>query len=124
LPVILYGCETWPLTLTKEHRLSMIENRALREIYGPKWDEVIEEWWSFMICTLTNYYWGDQIKNNEKCRQCSTMRERADAYRVLVGKTEGRRPLGRPSHRLEDNIKMDPQEVRWGHGLVQDRDRW
>jgi hypothetical protein len=45
------------------------------------------------------------------------MEERRDAYRVLVGKTEGKRPLGRHWHRLEDNIKMDLQEVGGGHGL-------
>ena len=49
-------------------------------------------------------------------------------YRVLVGKPEGRRPLGRPWRRLVDNIKMDFQEVGCGYmdwtGLVQDRDRW
>jgi hypothetical protein len=42
------------------------------------------------------------------------MGERRGAYRVLVGKPEGRRPLGRPRHRWEDNIKMDLREVRWG----------
>jgi len=57
------------------------------------------------------------------------MGERIGAYRVLVGKPEGRRPLERPRHRWEDNIKMDLQEVGWGgwHGLVdlaQDTDRW
>ena len=49
-------------------------------------------------------------------------------YRFLVGKTEGKRPLGRPRRRWEDNIKMDLQEVGWGCGdwmeLAQDRDRW
>jgi len=42
------------------------------------------------------------------------MRERTAVYRVLVGKPEGRRPFGRLSHRLEDNIKIDSQEVGWG----------
>jgi hypothetical protein len=49
------------------------------------------------------------------------------AYRVLVGRPEGRRPLGRLRHRWEDNIKMDLQEVGWGMDwieLAQDRDRW
>jgi hypothetical protein len=48
-------------------------------------------------------------------------------YRILVGRSEGRRPLGRPRRRWEDNIKMDPQEVGWGMDwieLAQDRDRW
>jgi hypothetical protein len=56
------------------------------------------------------------------------MREERGAYRILVGRPEGRRPLGRPKHRWEDNIKMALQEVGWGGmnsiELAQDRDRW
>jgi hypothetical protein len=55
------------------------------------------------------------------------MGERRGAYRIFVGITEGRRPLGRPSRRWEDNIKMDFQEEGWGMDwieLAQDRDRW
>jgi hypothetical protein len=56
------------------------------------------------------------------------MGDRRVAYRALVGKPEGRRPLGRPRRRCEDNIKMDLREVGWGGmdwiGLAQDRDRW
>jgi hypothetical protein len=56
------------------------------------------------------------------------MGERGGAYRALVGKPEGRRPLGRPRHRWEDNIKMYLREVGWGGAdwidLAQDRDRW
>jgi hypothetical protein len=44
LPVVLYGCETWPLTLREEHRLRVFENRVLRRIFGPKRDEVTGEW--------------------------------------------------------------------------------
>ena len=44
LPVALYGCETWSLTLREEGGLRMFENRVLRRIFGPKWDEVTEEW--------------------------------------------------------------------------------
>jgi len=51
------------------------------------------------------------------------MRERKVAYRVLVGKPEGRRPLGRPRRRWDENIKMDFQEVGCV-ALAQDRDRW
>jgi hypothetical protein len=55
------------------------------------------------------------------------MGETRGAYRALVGKPEGRRPLGRPRHRWEDNIKMDLREVGWGGmgwiNLAQDRDR-
>ena len=56
------------------------------------------------------------------------MGEDRGVHRVLVGKPEGKRPLGRPRRRWEDNIKMDLQEVEGGHGdwmeLAQDRDRW
>jgi hypothetical protein len=44
LPVVLYGCETWSLTLREECRLRVLENRALRRIFGPKRDEVTGEW--------------------------------------------------------------------------------
>jgi hypothetical protein len=44
LPVVLYGCETWSLTLREEHRLRVFENRVLRRIFGPRRDEVAEEW--------------------------------------------------------------------------------
>ena len=56
------------------------------------------------------------------------MGEERGVYRVLVGKSEGRRPMGRPRRRWVDNIRMDLQEVGCGHvdwiGLTQDRDRW
>jgi hypothetical protein len=56
------------------------------------------------------------------------MGERRGAYRALVGKPEGRRPLGRPRHRWEDNIKMDLGEVGWEGtdwiDLAEDKDRW
>jgi len=59
---------------------------------------------------------------------CSAYGERRGVYRVLVGKSEGKRPLERPRRRWEDNIKMDLQEVGWGGmdwiELAQDRDRW
>jgi hypothetical protein len=57
LPVVLYGCETWSLTLREEHRLGVFENKLLRRIFGTKRDEVTGEWKnsimrSFMICSL------------------------------------------------------------------------
>jgi hypothetical protein len=72
-----------------------------------KWDEV------------TGFHKEDhytQIKKTEICRACSTY-GRGAAYRVLVVKPEGRRPLGRPCRRWEDNIKVDLREMRWGLGL-------
>jgi hypothetical protein len=56
------------------------------------------------------------------------MEEKSGAYTILVGRPEGRRPLGRPRRRWEDNIKMDLQDVGWGSmdwvELAQERDRW
>jgi hypothetical protein len=61
-------------------------------------------------------------------RSCSTNGEKRNAYRLLVGKPEGKRPLGRPRRRWVDNIRMDIGEVGWGDvdwiGLAQDRNRW
>ena len=60
--------------------------------------------------------------------ECNIVGEGRGVYRVLVGKPEGKRPLGRPRRRWEDNIRMDLQEVGLGYenwiGLAQDRDRW
>jgi hypothetical protein len=65
----------------------------------------------------TKYYSGDQIEKNETDRACS-IRGRGEEYRGLLwGKPEGRRSLGRPRRRWEDNIEMDLQEVGWGHEL-------
>jgi hypothetical protein len=61
-------------------------------------------------------------------RACSTNGEKRNAYRLLVGKLEGKRPLGRPRHRWLDNIKMDLRDIGWDGtdwiDLVHDRDQW
>jgi hypothetical protein len=44
VPVVLYGCETWSITLREGHRLKVFKNRVLRKIFGPKWDKVTENW--------------------------------------------------------------------------------
>ena len=76
---------------------------------------------------LTKYYLRDLI-DSEMDGACSMYGERRGAYRILVGKPEGNRPLGIPRCRWEDNIKMDLQEVGCGGmdwiDVAQDRDRW
>ena len=68
------------------------------------------------------------INSSSSSNSVACMGEDRGVHRVLVGKPEGKRPLGRPRRRWEDNIKMDLQEVGGGHGdwiqLAQDRDRW
>jgi hypothetical protein len=68
-----------------------------------------------LLCSvfLTKHHSGDHVKKTEIIRACSTNGESRGAYRVLVGKPEGRRPRGSPRRRWEDNIKMDLTEVGW-----------
>ena len=66
---------------------------------------------SLMICTLTQYCADDKIEKNEMGGSCVAYWGRGGVYRVLVGKPEGKRPLGRPRSRMEYHIKLDLQEV-------------
>ena len=81
-----------------------------------------------MIWNLTEYCAGGKIEKNEMGGTCARMGQGREVYRILVGKPEGKRPLGRPRRRWEDNIKMDLQEMGGGCGdwmeLAQDKDRW
>jgi len=134
LPVVFYGCETWSLILREERRLRLYENRVLRKVFGPKRDEVTGEWRKLHNEELNNLYSLSNIVRVVKSRQMrwaghvARMGEDRGVQWVLVGKPEGKRPLGRPSRRWEDIIKMDLQEVGGGRGdwmeLAQDRDRW
>ncbi|KAJ4448244.1 hypothetical protein ANN_10258 [Periplaneta americana] len=134
LPVLLYGCETWTLTLREEHRLKVFENKVLRKIFGAKRDEVTGEWRKLHNTELHTLYSSPNIIRNIKSRRLrwaghvARMGESRNAYRVLVGRPEVKRPLGRPRRRWEDNIKMDLREVgcddRDWINLAQDRDRW
>jgi hypothetical protein len=86
--------------LRKECRLSVFENKVLRRIFGPKRDEVAGEWGRLhnkkvYALFLTKYPSCDQVKTTEMGRACSIL----GAYSVLVGKYEGKRPLGRSRHR-------------------------
>jgi len=111
----------------------VFENRVLRRVFGPKWDEVTGEWRKLHNEELNDLYSLPNIVRVVKPRRMrwaghvERMGKGRAVYRVLVGKPEGKRPLGRPRHRWEDNIKMDLREVRWGCGdwmeLAQDRNR-
>jgi hypothetical protein len=123
LPVVLYGCETWSLTLREEQRLRVFKNRVLGRIFGPKRDEVTGEWRRLHNEDLNGLYSSPNIIQVIRSRgmrwagHVARVGENRGAYRTLVGRPEGRRPLGRPRCRWDDNIKMDLQDIGWGHGL-------
>jgi hypothetical protein len=99
-PVVLYGCETWSLTLREEHRLRVFEN-MVRVIKSRK------------------MRWVGHV---------ARMREKRNVHRILVGKPEGKRPLGTPRSRWVNNIKMALRETEWDGmdciDLAQDRNKW
>ena len=111
----------------------MFENRVLRRVFGSKRDEVTGEWRKLHNEELRNLYSLPNIVRVVKSRRMRWARhvvrvgEGRGVHRVLVRTSEGKRPLGRPRRRWEDNIKMDLREVG-GVGdwieLARDRDRW
>jgi hypothetical protein len=106
----------------------------LRRIFGPKRDGVIGQWRKLYNEELNDLYPTPNILRVIKSRRMrwaghvARMEEGRGVHKVLVGKPEGKRPLGRQRRRWEDNIKMDLQEVGRGYGdwmeLAEDRDRW
>jgi len=128
-----YGFETWSLILQEERKLRVFENMVLRRIFGPRRDEVSGEWRRLHNEELNDLYCSSNIVRVIKSRRMrwdghvARMGEVRGLCRVLVGKLEGRRPLGRPRRRWVHNIRMDLQEVVCGYmdwiGLAQDRDR-
>ena len=105
-----------------------------RRIFGPKRGEVTREWRKVHkeelndLCYSPNIVWAIKSIRMRWAGHVARMGERRGVYKVLVGKSEGERPLGRPRHRWEDNIKMDLQEVEFGGmdwvELAEDRCRW
>ena len=111
----------------------MFENRVLRRVFGPKRDKVTGEWRKLHNEELRDIYSLPNIVRGVKSRRMrwaghvARMGEGRGVHRVLVGKPEGKRPLGKPRRRWEDSIKMDLREVggvRDWMELAQDTDRW
>jgi len=101
-PVVLYGCETWSLTLKDERRLGVFENRVLRKIFGRKRDEVKEEWRKLHKEEFNDLYPSPNIARVIKWRRMkwaghvARMGKSRCVYRVFVENPEGKRTLGRP----------------------------
>jgi hypothetical protein len=125
LPLVLYGCETWSLTLREELRLRVFENRVPRRIFELKRGEVTGECDLYSSPSIIRI-----IKSRRMRLACHVARigKKRNVYKLLVEKPEHKRALGRPRRRWVDNIRMDLGEVGWGDvdwiGLTQDRNRW
>ena len=132
--IVLYGCETWSLTLREKRKPRVFENKVLRRIFVPRRDEVPGEWKRLHKEELNDLYCSPNIVRVIKLKRMrwaghvARIGEERGMYRVLVRKPEGRKPLGRPRLRWVDNIRMYLQEVGSGYmdwiALAQDRDRW
>jgi len=114
--------------------MRVFENMVLRRIYGPRRGGVTGEWRRLHneelndLCSSPNIVRVIKPRTMRWAGHVARMGEERGMYRVLVGKPEGRRQLGRPRRRWVDNIRVALQEVRCGYmdwiGLAQDRDRW
>jgi len=120
--------------MREERKLRVFENRVLRRVFGPSRDEVTGELRRLHNEELNDLYSSPNIVRVIKSRRMrwaghvARMGEERAVCKVVVGKPEGRRPLGRPRCRWADNVRMDLQEVGCVYmdsiGLDQDRDRW
>ena len=114
--------------------MRVFENMVLRRIFGLRRDEITGEWRRLHNEELNDLYSSTNIERMIKSRRIrwaghvARMGEERGVYRVLLGKPESKRPVGRPTRRWVDNIRMDLQEVGCGYmdwiGLAQDGDRW
>ena len=97
----MYGCETWSLKWRQSRKLRVFENRVLRRIFGPKRDKVAGEWRKLHneerngVYSSPNIVWVINSRRMRQARHVASIGERRGEHRVLVGKPEGKRPLGR-----------------------------
>ncbi|PNF29483.1 hypothetical protein B7P43_G04554, partial [Cryptotermes secundus] len=133
LPVVVYGCEAWSLALREEHRLRMFENRVLSRIFRSKRGHVTGGWSKLHYEELHNLYSSPSVIRMIKsgrmrwAGQVARMGEKKNTCRILVGNSEGRRPLRKPRRGWVNNIKLDLREIErdgidW-IDLAQDRDQ-
>jgi hypothetical protein len=100
--------------------LRFCENSVLRKILGLKMHEIIGDWRTLQNEELHNLYSSRNIirmikvEEDEVGSACSKHGEQRNAYRVLVGKPEGKTPLLRPRRKWQDSIQMDLREIEWG----------
>jgi hypothetical protein len=134
LPVVLYGCETWSLTLREEHRLSVFKNRVLRRIFGPKRNEVMGEWTKLHNGELHNLYSSPDI-----IRQIKSRRMRWAGHVACMAEGEICTGFWWQTPKEKDHLKdqgiagrmgskwtlgrLVGGGVEWIH-LAQDRDHW
>jgi hypothetical protein len=117
LLVALYGCETWSVTLREEQRLKVFDNKVLRRIFGPKREEATGKWRRLHSEELNDLYSSPNIIRVIKSKRMrwachvARMGEKRGAYRILVGRPEGRRPLERP--RLDGRIILKWISKKW-----------
>jgi hypothetical protein len=127
---ISYGSDSWSLTFREVHRLKVFENRVLKT-FEPKREGILRGWRKVRNEEILNLYSSPNILRMIKSRRMrwtehvEHMGQKSSAYRILLGKAEGKRQIGRPRRRWENNIKMHYREVGWGVmdwiGLAQDR---
>jgi hypothetical protein len=122
------------MAILRNFVVMLLENTVQRRIFGPRRDEVTGEWRKLHSEELHNLYSSPDIIRQGKSRRMrwaghvARMGEEREVYKVLVGKPEGTRPLGRPRLGWEDGIRMDLREIGLGGvdwiRLAQDRDLW
>ena len=100
-------------TLGEEQRLRVFENKVLRKIFGANKDQITGQWRKLLNTELHVLYSSPNIIVNFKSKRLTwpghvpRMGESRNVYKILLGKPGGKKPIGRPRHKCEDNIKMD-----------------